>query len=491
MSMTQVTAQIAQWAAQIRYEDIPRRIVDEAKNQVLSALAAVHAGYFSEAGRALRRVVKEWNPGREATIVPLGERVSALDAIFANCALAQALDYDDFLLGVSTGASSVLTPLALAERDSISGKDFLVAQIIANEVQGRLAITLADDSRQPTLMPVVHQAGSALIAARTAGFDAEKIAATLGLALAFPTVALPPAYLGSDARMLATATAVSHGLRAAQLVGQGISGATDVFDGEAGLLRSLASSPVVNAFESLGSLWVMDSLCYKAYPGSVTIDAAIDGILELIRMHSLDARKIKGVAVAAAEPVIAANERVQPYLRGPETPPSVLTSSLRYCVAAAVLDKELSARQFTKDRVRDAATWELAERVVLSVDDVMTQRAAASTVVRTVGSTDGPRRILEADPIRFNQHRPAVGARVRIELHDGRTFEAEHEIASGAPGRMFDDRRKVVQDKFRRETRYTLRKEKMEKAVDIILHLEQSSSANLRDLVRHCCSERG
>jgi 2-methylcitrate dehydratase PrpD len=85
----------------------------------------------------------------------------------------------------------------------------------------------------------------------------------------------------------------------------------------------------------------------------------------------------------------------------------------------------------------------------------------------------------------------SFGARVRIELEDGRTFEAEQEVPFGGVGRPFDDRRKSVEDKFRRETRYTLRKEKMERAIDMVLHLEQSNSAQLRELVRACCSERG
>ena len=86
--------------------------------------------------------------------------------------------------------------------------------------------------------------------------------------------------------------------------------------------------------------------------------------------------------------------------------------------------------------------------------------------------------------------RMSFGARVRIELEDGRNFEAEQEVPYGAAGRPFEERRKAVEDKFRRETRYTLRKDKMERAIDLILHLEQASSAHLREIVRLCCSER-
>ncbi len=53
------------------------------------------------------------------------------------------------------------------------------------------------------------------------------------------------------------------------------------------------------------------------------------------------------------------------------------------------------------------------------------------------------------------------------------------------------DRRKAVEDKFRRETRYTLRKERMEKVIDIVHHLEDANAAQVRELARLCCSEKG
>jgi 2-methylcitrate dehydratase PrpD len=84
----------------------------------------------------------------------------------------------------------------------------------------------------------------------------------------------------------------------------------------------------------------------------------------------------------------------------------------------------------------------------------------------------------------------SFGARVRVELEDGRSFEMEQEVPIGGCGRPFDERRKAVEDKFRRETRYTLRKERMEKVVDQVHHLEQATASNLRELVRMCCSEK-
>jgi hypothetical protein len=77
-----------------------------------------------------------------------------------------------------------------------------------------------------------------------------------------------------------------------------------------------------------------------------------------------------------------------------------------------------------------------------------------------------------------------IRARGRPQLRHG----AGRSDGSGA--RPFDDRRKAVEDKFRRETRYTLRKERMEKAIDIVHHLEDANAAQVRELARLCCPRR-
>src|SRR5207244_8297097 len=123
-------------------------------------------------------------------------------------------------------------------------------------------------------------------------------------------------------------------------------------------------------------------------------------------------------------------------------------------------------------------------------DEGMAQRMRERSLVKTV-TEDGTERFqLNLESLDLGAFKMSFGARVRIEMEDGRSFEAEQDVPLGGAGRPFDERRKSVEDKFRRETRYTSRKEKMERAIDMILHLEQANSAQLRELVRLCCSER-
>ncbi len=128
--------------------------------------------------------------------------------------------------------------------------------------------------------------------------------------------------------------------------------------------------------------------------------------------------------------------------------------------------------------------------MTLMTDDGMSLRMRERSIARMASGEAGIRLDLHLRNLDLAGFRMSFGARVRIELEDGRIFEAEQEVPFGAVGRPFDDRRKSVEDKFRRETRYTLRKEKMERAIDMVLHLEQLNSAQIREIIRACCSER-
>jgi 2-methylcitrate dehydratase PrpD len=485
--MSTTTARIAEWIVQTEYSELPRRVVEEAKNQVLSVVAAVHAGHFSEAGRAVTRAVKEWGVGKDATLIPSGERATLHHAILANTALSMALDYDDYLFGGHTGHSAVLVSLALAEKVGVSGQELLVAQTLANEVAGRVGASVETGALDASRRSVVHQVGAAVSAAKLLDVDEAAAGAAVALALTQPPRPLKAGWPSGDARVVLAALTAPAGVQAAQLAASGLRGAAEVLDGPEGFSQVFGSPALPGAYDGWGKVWLTDTLSYKAYPGSALLGTTIDCVLALARQHNLDPKRVRAVHVAAGPATVEADAAVAPYLNGPDTPPAALSGSVAYNVAVALMDRDLTARQVSRDRMRDPALWDLTRRVHLTMDPAIGQRTADRSLVKCAPGETAELNLANLD---LNGFRVSCGARVRIELEDGRSFEAEQEVPYGAAGRPFDERRRSVEDKFRRETRYTLRKEKMERAVDMILHLEQMNAANLRELVRLCCSER-
>jgi 2-methylcitrate dehydratase PrpD len=491
MSAGNVTERLAEWVAQAQFEDLPRRVTEEAKSQVLSVIASVHAGHFSDAGRTVSRTVKDWGGGKDATMMPSGERTSLYNAIYANTALSMALDYDDYLFAGHTGHSAVLVTLALAEKLGISGKDFLLAQVLANEVEGRVGASALLGPLNGQMWSFLHLVGSAVLAAKLLGLDKAQIQSAIGIALLQPTYPLQAGFFGSDAKALLASMTAPLGVQAAQLAANGLRGAPDIIEGPAGFTTVFARQPLMGAYEGLGKTWLTETLSYKIYPGCAYIDTTIDCVLALSRQHGIDGKKVKAVHVATGPLTLGMEALVAEHLKGPDSLPTTLNFTVGYNVAAALLDKELTARQFARDRIRDPALWNLAGRVHLTFDEVIAQRMRERALVTTSTDEHGEQFHLDLGSVDLSTFRMSFGARVRVEMEDGRSFEAEQEVPLGGAGRPFDDRRRYVEDKFRRETRYTLRKEKMERAIDIVLHLEQANSAQLRDLVRFCCSERG
>lgn len=483
MSSGTIMHRVAEWAAGATPASLPRRVSEEAKNQVLGMIAAVHAGHFSDSGRIISRTVKEWAGNKEATLLPSGERASVHAAIAGNIALGLALDYDDYLFGARTGATAVLASLAMAEKVGAGGPEFLLAQVLANEVGGRLGLATTIAVPEAALAVYVHQAAAAVIAASMLKLDAGQTEHALSLALAQAAPLAPAAAYGSEARVLATALAAPVGVQAAELAANGVRTAHDALEGDGGLFRRLGAPPLLGAFSGLGAQWLTESLGYKIYPGSPYLATIIDCVLGLVRQHHVDARKVYAIHVGAGPHALAMN--------GAESLPVTLTQSVAYPVAAAVIERELSPRQFGRDRISNAAIWELAGKVRLSLDEDLARKARDRSALRVVGDDGASAQLFDLGACDLNAFKATVGSRVRIELEGGRTFDMEQDVPIGSGARPFDDRRKAVEDKFRRETRYTLRKERMEKAIDIVHHLEDANAAQIRELARLCCSEKG
>jgi 2-methylcitrate dehydratase PrpD len=480
------TDRLAAWAVELEFDRIPRRVLEECKNQILSVIAAIHSGHFTEAGRVVSKRVKDWAGGKESTLIPSGERTSLHGAIFCNAALGMALEYDDYTAGGHGGTSTVVAALALAERHGVSGRDFLLAQAVANEIQGRLGLAAQADPSNLQLESFVHLAGGAVVGARILGLDAAQTASALSLALLQPGRTAWPTFLSGEGKLLLAAQAAPQGVAAADMAAGGLHGPTEILEHTALLDPALLRG----ALGGLGATWVLDTLSFKLYPGSMYLDTILDCVLHVVRTHTIDPKKVRAVHVGTLPQTLEIDERATAVLEGAKTPPLSLNHAVRYNVAAALLDKELTPRQFLREKIKEPLVWELIDKVHLSVDDDMVRRARESSVYRHITGAGEERRVLDLENVNLASYRNSMGARVRLEMEDGRTFEAEEDVPQGGAGRAADERRATVEDKFRRETRYTLRKEKMERAIDLIEHLEEGPSSHLREIVRLCCSER-
>ncbi|HEX7115526.1 MAG TPA: MmgE/PrpD family protein [Steroidobacter sp.] len=122
--------------------------------------------------------------GGPATLIGYRERAMPLDAAFANCSQMRAYTLDDviFPAGIHSGLMAIPGALALAEERGRSGRDVVVAVIVAYEVMGKLG-TFAWDTQTPRRPTMAYGTFGATIAAgRVLGLTREQFRHAIGYA---------------------------------------------------------------------------------------------------------------------------------------------------------------------------------------------------------------------------------------------------------------------------------------------------------------------
>ncbi len=487
MAATGATEILTAWAAGTRFEDLPGRVIEEAKNQVMSVLAAVHAGAGTEAGRTVVQGVARWPSADQATLIPSGARHALHHAIYANASLSMALDYDDYLFAGHTGHSAVLVSLAMAESLGLAGRDWLLAQVIANEIEGRIGASVLLGPLNGQLWSFIHLAGGAVIGGKLLGMDAAGIRSALGIAFLQPPHGLWAPFFGSEAKILLAAPPAVGGVQAAEMAAAGLEGCGDVLENPQGFVEAFTQNALMGAYGGLGSTWLTDTLCYKIYPGCAYVDTVVDCVLGLARTEGIDPAAVETIEVAAGPLTLGMEALAAPHLRGPESTPVTLNFSVPYNVAVALIDRELTPRQFSRARIADPKVWDLAGKVSLAPDEEMTRRMQEAALVRLESAGDRLLATLDLEKVDLSAFRMSFGARVRIRTRGGGCHEAEQEVPLGGAGRPAAEKRRAVEEKFLREVGATVGPEQAGEALARIRRLDALKPAEIRDLVRLLC----
>jgi len=263
---------IGDWAAGLRLEDIPPRVVERLRLQVATSLSAAA---WTPWHAPSRRVLEARRGPGSGLVFATGERIAPADAAFVNAAFAMALDFDDYMLCGHTGYSAVLAPLPFAEDlDAL-----LVAAAAANEVMGRLSTACLLGPLNGQMSSYIHNAGAALAVGRILGLDATALAHAVALALYQPSYCLTPGFWEPGAKTLTAAIPMEQGIRAAQVAAAGLTGPLDLLEHPLGFLATFSFGYFPGLFDGLGRVWFSDTLCFKRFPGTSYISAAVEAAL--------------------------------------------------------------------------------------------------------------------------------------------------------------------------------------------------------------------
>lgn len=446
------TEKIARFIVDTNYESIPIDAVAKAKRTALDCIGAALAGIGEPVSQTITSYAKTLGGPSQASVFGAAFKTSVADAALVNGCIAHALDYDD--CGVKIGHPSVLVlpaVLSLGEHRDASGKEVLTAYLLGLEIEGKLALHADFKLMQARLN---HQTwygsiGAAAACAKLLNLDVEKTRAALGIAANF-ACGLSVNH-GSMAGAMAAGNACRNGVTAALMAQAGVSANRNVIETKNGFYDTLVGAGHHDAermADTLGKPFYIESpgIGLKKYPSCYHTHRALDGIFQLLDEHRLNATDIAEVDVGTSERamrVLAFSEPATPYQA---------KFSMPYCIAAALVDRQVNLETFTPAKFHDRAITETRKKVQLSFPDVPIWPGLADV---------GP-------------DTEFVGNPVLIKTTNGRSYNARVDIPRGDPALPLSD--DELLGKFRDCARSQLSPENVERTADTVLGLDDMPS---------------
>jgi len=368
--MPTIVEQLSSYAAALRYEDLPREVVHQAKRLIIDTLGCALGGYAGEPSRIAREIAGMVTSDSPATVIGSGQHTSAELATFANGVMIRFLDFNDGY--TSTGESghpsdSIAVVLTVAEIMRCSGREVIVATVLAYEVFCRIC-------DQADLKPLgfdhvtVGGMASTAAAARLLRLPERQIAEAFNLGIA-PNIALYQTRIGNVSmwKGCAYANASRNAVFAALLAARGMTGPAPIFEGVGGYFKAVTHAPFTLA--ALGGRehpFKIMECSIKRYPLGQYSQTVVQAALEA-RANIKSADEIAEVrigTVSAAVRLMAGDpEKWAPATR------ETADHSMPYTVAVALIYGAVEERHFDDQYLRDPKILALAQRVKVEASE--------------------------------------------------------------------------------------------------------------------------
>lgn len=400
------TRDLARFAAGLRYQDLPAEVVAHAKLCLLDGVGVCLQGALLPWTRILQEVVQDEGGSPVASLWGTGLRSSMTQAALVNSTAGHGFEMDDIHKESILHPNSLTTPIALGWAEAqggVSGQDLLAAIVAGYEVGTRVgnAATMA------LFLDGFHPQGTSgtFVAAATAGrlrgLDAVQMQNAFGIAGSM-AAGLMAAQEGAMVKRLHAGRAAQAGVLAASLAARGFTGITEILEaGYGGYLSSFSSRPVPEKLiRGLGDTWETLNVGFKMYPTVTSIHTALDALRHLMSAHGLAHQDIEQVEVGMGHMTYV--HTAWPYRPAGTTAAQM---NLSFGLAVTALGGNITAADFTDDRLRDPQVLDFISRV----------RAHEDAEIEAMGA-----------PFRH-------ACRMRVTLRDGAIFHHEELDRRGSP----------------------------------------------------------
>lgn len=358
-----ISSKLACYSSSLNFEDLPPEVVHEVKKRLIDSFACALGAYNSLPGKIARGIGQKVQTNYGATLIGTDHRTTPELATFANGILIRYLDYNDTYLSKEPAhpSDNISTALAIAEAENADGKKLITSIVLGYEIQCRLCDAASLRSRGWDHVGYVSIA-SALLASKLMNTDQEKTEHAIALSIT-PNVTLRQTRVGelSMWKGCAAANAARNGLFAALLARDGMTGPSQIFEGEKGFLNQVTGSFDLQTDTFGGSnekFKILDTYI-KYYPSEYHSQAGVEAALELRSKVKIEEIKEINIETYDACVDIIAGEEEKWHPKTRET----ADHSLPYCIAVALYDGKVALEQFSEKRIQDPKLHSLISKV--------------------------------------------------------------------------------------------------------------------------------
>ncbi|MFN9488747.1 MAG: MmgE/PrpD family protein [Betaproteobacteria bacterium] len=359
------TRELADWISSLRYEYVPPRTREVARIAILDTLGCGLYGWNTPWATTLLKWARSGGSGTEATV--WGDAARSLrvaDAALVNGVAAHAFELDDYHNAkLHAGAVAVPAALAMAEKLGSDGRAIVTAIAAGYETMIRASLASNPSATRLRGWHITGIYGPFAAAATCASLlklNPEQTAWALGLAGTQGAGTWAFNADGTMSKRLHAGKAAHSGVLAAELAALGFSGPTQIFEyADGGVLKAHSDdSDAALLTRDLGRVWHTDKNSIKPYSCCGSAHAYIDAALAVRSRIGAPWDPKRRVKVGLSSVVdVQCGFAYQPG--------SALNAqmSVRYVIAAALLDGQVLPPQFTEQRMRDPQIVELAARL--------------------------------------------------------------------------------------------------------------------------------
>jgi 2-methylcitrate dehydratase PrpD len=376
------TSILAQFAADLSWEDVPEKVGQRVKDILVDALASAMVGHGADDTSTMIDFARDLGGAGDSTVIA-GQPLAMTGATVANGFLITA----QMLCDVHRPTLCHVTPeivassLVMGERQDVSGADFLTSIAIGLEVCTRVGIGMnyiPFRQRGWHAPGITGTLGAAAAVGRLLGLNPPQMSNALSLAGSQAGGTF--AQLGTPALKFQQARGALSGLMAGLLAARGLRAATEILTHpDGGLYSAFSDGGDPGAVtEDLGSRWELENISLRAWPVGVHLLNPIACLFALLDRHHVSPGDVVRIDVRLG-PAGTKTHREKAWQDTFRA-----RMSLHWAMAVVLHDRACWLEQFSPDRLADRSVSDFASSQVFLEEDFALKGAAAVVKLETV-----------------------------------------------------------------------------------------------------------